>query len=211
MITLDQLNAAMPHAGARAAQYLPFLNAAMDAFDINTPARIQMFLANVAHESGDLLAIEENLNYSALGLCKTWPARFPNLDAAAPYNRTPIKIANKVYANRGGNGNEASGDGWTHRGAGLIQLTFHDNQKLCADYFGIDVRAIGSWLRTPEGASKSAAWFWAGHGCNAYADKGDFDGACDVINLGKKTERMGDAIGFADRLARYQTIQTAVA
>jgi putative chitinase len=201
LIRLDQITAIMPGAAAVAAAYFAPLNGAMTEFSINAERRIEMFLAEIAVESGQLRAVQEGLNYSAEGLVKTWPRRFPTLAAAAPYAHRPEAIANKVYANRGGNGNEASGDGWRHRGAGLIGLTFHDNQAKCAAYFGIDVRAVGDWLRTPEGACRSAAWFWKTHGCNELADKGDFDGVSDAINLGHQTEAEGDAIGYRDRLA----------
>ena len=210
MITLEQLQKAMPHAGANAVIYLSSLNYAMSEFDISNDNRIKMFLAQIAHESCDLAFVEENLNYSAAALVKTWPPRFPTLDAALPYNRQPMKIANHVYANRMGNGDEASGMGWLHRGAGLIQLTGYDNQKLCAEHFGIPIEKIGDWLRTPEGACRSAAWFWKTHGCNEYADKGDFDGVSDMINIGRKTEKQGDAIGYSSRLASLINTERAI-
>lgn len=211
MITLAQLKRAMPHARQRAAIYLEPLNDAMFEFGIVSERRIEFFLANVAHESGDLSRVEENLNYSAVGLVQTFRKYFPTLESTVGYARKPIKIANRVYANRMGNGDEASGMGWLHRGAGLIQLTGHDNQKECADYFGIPVAQIGDWLRTPVGASRSAAWFWQTRGCNQLADKNDFDGVCDVINIGRKTAKEGDSIGYRDRLAHLKEAEEAIA
>lgn len=210
MITLDQLITIMPHA-QRPADFLSHLNAAMVEFGITTPPREQMFLATVAHESGDLNNLSENLNYSAAALCRTWPTRFPTLASAMPYNRNPTKIANRVYANRNGNGDEASGDGWRHRGVGLIQLTFKNNHVACAKHFNISPSLTPVWLRTPEGASRSAAWFWKTHGCNELADQGDFDGICDAINIGHKTAAVGDAIGYPNRLAVLSTARDALA
>lgn len=208
-LTLTQLSKVMK-GSAKAASFLAPLNAAMREFDIDTSKRVAYFLAQIAHESGALAFLQENLNYSAEGLCKTWPTRFPTLASATPYARNPQKIANKVYANRGGNGDEASGMGWKHRGAGLIQLTFYDNQKKCADYFGIDVNNIGDWLRTEEGACRSAAWFWKKNGCNEFADKADFDAVSDAINLGRQTKAEGDAIGYKDRLDYLRIAQSAI-
>lgn len=211
LIRLEQITAIMPGARAVAAAFVAPLNAAMQEFGITTERRVEMFLAQIAHESGQLRAMQEGLNYSADGLMKTWPRRFPTRAIADAYARRPEAIANKVYADRGGNGNEASGDGWRHRGAGLIGLTFHDNQKKCADHFGIDVRSVGDWLRTPEGACRSAAWFWQEHGCNTLADLNDFDGVSDAINIGHQTGAEGDAIGYADRLAFLNVAQGVVA
>lgn len=211
MITLAQLVAALPHCPARQVEtFLPLLNAAMIDFEINTEQRVEMFLATIGHESNDLSVFEENLNYSSVGLCKTWPKRFPTLANAAPYNRNPERIANSVYANRGGNGDEFSGDGWRFRGAGGIQLTFKSNQAACAAYFKIALDDIGNWLRTPAGAIRSAAWFWRGHHCNELADAGDFDGVCDMVNIGRKTSAIGDAIGYANRVAALSVVQKAI-
>lgn len=210
MLTLKQLLAIMPDAGGRAALYLPHLNTAMARFQINTEQRIEMFLATLAHESGDLLRMQEGLNYSAVSLMKTWPTRFTSLELANQYARQPEKIANFVYANRGGNGDAKSGDGWRYRGAGLIQLTFKDNHAQCGKYFKIDVKDMPNWLITPEGACMSAAWFWSTRGCNAYADRGDFDGTQDLVNRGRKTEKIGDAIGFEHRLADLKIAQGVI-
>lgn len=210
MVTLAQLRRIMPDARTRAAMYLEPLNNAMFEFGIVSERRVEFFLAQIAHESGDLRYVEENLNYSAVGLVQTFRKYFPTLASAASYARKPVKIANRVYANRMGNGDEASGMGWLHRGAGLIQLTGYDNQKACADYFEISAAQIGDWLRTPEGACRSAAWFWHSRGCNKMADDNDFDAASDVINIGRKTTRIGDSIGYGDRLATLKEAEEAI-
>jgi len=211
LVTLEQLVAIMPGARAVAAEFIEPLNNAMMEFAIVNERRVEMFLAQIAHESGQLLKMQEGLFYSAEGLMKTWPSRFPNRAIADVYARRPQLIANKVYANRMGNGDEASGDGWLYRGAGLIGLTGKNNHQQCADHFGINVRAVGDWLRTPEGACRAAAWFWHRAGCNERADLGDFDGVSDLINIGRKTAAEGDAIGYDDRLAYHTKAEKVIA
>lgn len=181
------------------------LSRAMDEFNIVTPRREAAFLANVIHESSGFRHLEENLNYSADALCKVWPSRF-NANNADDYARQPQKIANLAYANRYGNGCEASGDGWRFRGAGLIQITFRNNHQACANYFGMALGGLPGWLRTPEGACRSAGWFWDMNNINVYADDDDFDGVCDVINRGHKTDVVGDAIGYTHRLNLYNML-----
>lgn len=207
MITLEQLLKAAPVPKLRAAMFIAPLNATMEKWGINTPLRQAAFLAQVLHESGLLAATEENLNYSAAGLMKTWPTRFPAPPIAKAYERQPEKIANKVYASRMGNRDEASGDGWKYRGAGLIQLTGKDNHLTYAIKADKDVLTIGEYLRSTEGACDVSGWFWSVNGLNKFADVGDFDGVSDVINLGRKTAKVGDAIGFAHRAEMYNAFK----
>lgn len=192
MITLDQLNEILPGAGAMARLYLDHINLTMEEFEINVVKRQAPFIGQVGHESGQLRHVEENLNYSASGLLNTFSKYF-NAGNVANYARRPEAIANRVYANRMGNGDEASGDGWRHRGAGLIQLTGKDNQTACAEYFGIPIEQIGAWLRSPEGACRSAGYFWMLNGLNTLADVGNNVGITRRIN--------GGTIGLDDRLA----------
>ena len=105
------------------------LNTAMEKFEITTPSRMAAFLAQLAHESGQLTRLTENLNYSAKRLTQVWPNRFQTLEKAAPYEKKPEKLANYIYAKRLGNGDEASGDGWSYRGRGPIQLTGRGNYR----------------------------------------------------------------------------------
>lgn len=200
-VALEQLKRIMPYAGPRAAVYLPHLNAAMEEFGIDTTKRRAQFLTQFGHETAQLATMTENLNYSAAGLMKTWPKRFPSSTMAKQFANNPVKIANYVYASRMGNGPPESGDGWRYRGAGGFQLTGKVNHMQCAAHFGIPVEQVGDWLRTPEGACRSAAWFWKRAGCNAAADKGCIDTVSDLINLGRATAAQGDAIGFKDRQA----------
>jgi putative chitinase len=206
-LDLATLALCAPHAGTRAAVFLPHVNRALDLAEATTFNRATMFLATVLHECGDFGQLEENLNYGAEGLLRTWPSRF-SAQSAVTYARQPEKIANKVYALRGGNGDEASGDGWRFRGSGGIQLTFKANQAACARFFGKSLDEVGAWLRTPEGAMLSAAWFWKTRGCNDYADHDDFDGVCDIVNIGRKTTAQGDAIGYVNRLIRLRSIKS---
>ena len=169
VITEVQLTAFLP-ALQNAPTWTAALNAAMDRFEINTPARIAAFLAQTAHESGEFRRLVENLNYSAAGLCKTWPNRFANLDFAKPYDRNPELIANYVYAKRLGNGDTASGDGWRFRGRGLIQLTGRGNYRSCGLAVTLPLETEPQRLETPEAAALAAAQFWQSRGLNHLAD-----------------------------------------
>jgi putative chitinase len=172
-------------------------------YEITTKERVAAFIAQTAHESGNYTTLKENLNYSAAGLVKTWPKRFVNEAAAMPYNRNPEKIANKVYADRLGNGNEASGDGWKFRGQGIIQLTGKDNISAFAKSINKNLDDTIKYLGTTEGAVEGACWFWKTNNLNFWIDINDFDGLSDCINRGRKTPAIGDAIGYLDRKAKY--------
>jgi putative chitinase len=209
MITLDQLIKIMPDARSRAGIFLAPLNAAMAEFGINTKARQAPFLAQFANETGQLASVAENLNYTPQAIIATFNRKVQRFTPAQAeqYGRTKAHaanqemIANIAYANRMGNGAPETGDGWRHRGSGGIQLTGKDNQRTCAAHFGIPTGQIGEWLRTPEGACRSAAWFWQRAGCNEMADRYDFDAVSDAVNIGHDTAAEGDAIGYGDRLA----------
>ena len=172
-------------------------------YGIDSKQRLAAFLAQCCHESGGFKFLKENLNYRAESLMKTWPSRFPTLAFAQQYARNPEKIANYVYANRMGNGPTESGDGWRYIGRGLIQLTGRENYSWFAASIETPVDEIPDYLETFEGAVQSACWFWDTNNLNRWADAGDFDGVSDVVNRGRKTEKQGDAIGFADRLKYY--------
>jgi len=200
-MTRDELLHIMPRAAAQADSFVLPLAAAMAEFGISTPQRQAAFLAQVAHESDQLSALEENMNYRPQAILDMFNTaahvRFTP-EQAELYGRTPAHpanqqmIANIAYANRGGNGDAASGDGWTFRGAGLIQLTFRNSHEACADHFGVPRGEIGRWLRTPEGASRSAARYWQENGLNELADAGDFVRITIRINGGLRgqTERI---------------------
>ena len=170
----------------------------MTKYQINTPLRLAHFLAQAGHESGGFKAVKENLNYSVEGLTKIFPKYFPTADSAAAYARNPEKIANKVYANRMGNGDEASGDGFKFRGRGYIQLTGKLN------YSAFDGAVPEDILKDPDlVATKypllSAGWFWGKNNLNALADKGALPG--DVTAITKRVN--GGTIGLADRQKHF--------
>jgi putative chitinase len=183
-MTPIQLTSAIGCSSMNAMKWAAPLTEAMDKFEINTPARQAAFLAQVGHESNLLSAISENLNYSAAGLMAIFPRYFNEIDAER-FARNQVKIANRVYANRMGNGDEASGDGWKFRGRGLIQVTGHDNYKACGDALGIDLLVAPDQLTGTSLASMSAAWYWKSHGLNQLADAGNFDTITARINGGQ--------------------------
>jgi putative chitinase len=165
-------------------------------YEINTPQRIAAFIAQCAHESGNFVFLKENLNYRAESLMRTWPRHFPTMEIAQQYARQPEKIANRAYANRMGNGDEASGDGWRFLGRGLIQLTGKENYSWFAASLGISVEEAAEYLQTFEGAAQSACWFWETNKLNQWADKGD------ILTLTKRIN--GGTIGLEDRIKHYE-------
>ena len=196
-VTLELLKELCPKTKATVlSKYVDPLNKIGEHFDLfENPKRMAAFLAQVAHESGSFNFTKEGLNYSAQSLMKVWPKRFPTTAIANQYARKPEKIANKVYANRMGNGDEKSGDGYKFCGRGLIQLTGKDNYSRFAKSIGKTLDETVAYLETPEGAVASAAWFWDANKLNIYADKGDFVGLTKRIN--------GGTIGLADRKHHY--------
>jgi putative chitinase len=193
-ITESQIVAILPGAAKVAGKFTPGLNAAMAKYQITTPARMAAFIAQVGHESGQLTAVVENLNYSAQALQVTWPSRF-SAEQAAACARQPEKIANIAYASRMGNGAPGSGDGWKYRGRGLIQVTGKANYQKCGDALGLDLIAQPELLEQPANAAMSAAWFWSANGLNPLADAGDLHAITRKIN--------GGLNGYADRAAIY--------
>jgi len=164
--------------------------------------RIASFLAQVAHESGGFNFTKENLNYSADGLQKVFGKYFPDAATANAYARQPEKIANRVYANRMGNGDEASGDGYKFCGRGLIQLTGRDNYTKYAAAVKRELDDAVAYLETPAGAASSAGWFWDVNKLNEFADKDNIIGMTKRIN--------GGTNGIDDRLALYNTALAAL-
>lgn len=169
----------------------------LNSYDVNTKLRLAHFLTQIHHESG-LKPISENLNYSAKGLRKTFGDYFTDLEAIK-YQRKPEMIANRVYANRMGNGNEASGDGWKFRGRGLLQNTGKNQYILLSKDTRIDFLNNPDLLLIEPNAMIAALWFWQKYKLNLLADKNDLDAISDLINIGHDTERIGDANGYSDR------------
>ena len=168
-------------------------------YEINTPKRIAAFLAQCGHESGGWTVFQENLNYSIQGLVGTFKKYFPNEAIASSYAREPEKIANKVYADRMGNGPEASGDGWKYRGRGPIQLTGKSNYTAYAkDMFDEWEAVVDNPNLVAEDkncALLSAIWFWNKNGLNKFADSED------LVTMTKRIN--GGTIGLEDRIKHY--------
>ncbi len=184
LVSAEDLARIMPLAGMRVRTYLDPLNDAMAKFGIDNAHETASFLAQIAHESGQLSRVVENLNYSAEGLLKTWPKRFtPEL--AQRVARQPERIANIVYANRCGNGGPETGDGYRYRGHGLIQVTFKDNHRACGEALGLNLLIEPERLREPEYAAASAGWYWQAHKLNQYAEDDDVRDETHIINGGE--------------------------
>jgi len=176
-------------------KYLPWLNMTMLKYDINTLVRQAMFLSQIAHESGNFCHVSENLNYSVNALRSVFGKYFPNDDLAAEYARKPEKIANRVYANRMGNAEESSGDGWKYRGRGLIQLTGKNNYTTFSLSADNNALLEPELVSEPELAVQSAGWFWSTNNLNRLADTGDVRVVTKRINGGYN--------GLTDRSAKF--------
>ena len=174
----------------------PF-NETFQRFGILTPAQQASWIGQCGHECGNFRILEENLNYRAPTLLKLFP-KTPKRqwgftpEEAAAYEKQPQKIANRIYSNRMGNRDEASGDGWRFRGSGFLQLTGHANFYHAGQALGVDFVMQPELVRTPMYAAQTAGWFWQTHKLNQYADKGDFLTMTKRIN--------GGTIGLEDRI-----------
>lgn len=199
-LTLEHVSAILK-GNKQAAEWHKALARQLPKYKIDTPQRIAGFLAQCAHESNNFTVLEENLNYSAEGLQKTWPKRF-DAKLAAQVARQPQRIAEIVYAGR--MGNTQPGDGWKFRGQGPIQLTGRENFTNFGMTLNKTAEQVAEYMTTKDGAIESACWYWNSRSLNKWVDTNDFDGLSDVINLGHKTPKVGDAIGYADRKARYE-------
>ena len=194
-LTLDQLKQIIPK-NAYVDYWHRALSQLLPEYQINTPQRMAAFLAQCAHESGGFTAIKENLNYRAVTLRKVFPKYFPTDELAQQYANKPQMIANKVYANRMGNGPEESGDGYRYCGRGLIQLTGKDNYFWFAASIDLTPEAASEYMETFEGAAQSACWFWETNNLNTWADRDD------ILTLTKRIN--GGTIGLADRQKHYE-------
>jgi putative chitinase len=197
----------------KAKEFLPFIKEVCKGFEITTKERLAAFLAQIGHESAGLSQLEENLNYSKYSLANTWPTRYAAkgidgkylVDKSSKYlpnttaellHRQPAKIANNCYANRMGNSDESSGDGWKYRGRGLKQLTGKSNYAALTLDTGIDFVSNPELLLQPLYATISAAWFWKVNNLEVFADKGDIEGMTKKIN--------GGLLGIVNRKALYK-------
>jgi putative chitinase len=178
----------------------------IEKFGINSPLRLSHFLSQCAHESGNFKFLRENLNYSADGLRKTFPKYFPANHLAIKYARQPEKIANKVYGNRMGNGDEASGDGFKFRGRGYIQLTGKDNYAAFDKFVDDDIMANPDLVATKYPLT-SAAFFFHKNKLWDICDKGHGDDV--VLAVTKRVN--GGTHGLADRQDKFDLFHSTLA
>lgn len=177
------------------------LDSLLEKYEINTVNRVAGFFAQCAHESGNFKVKVENLNYSADSLNRVFPKYFKNAGGDANlYARQPEKIANRVYANRMGNGDESSGDGWRYRGRGFIQLTGKDNYQGFANSIGRDLNSVIDYLAQDDGAMESALYYWKSRNINS---------TCDSDNIESMTKKVnGGTNGLEDRRAKYEKFKS---
>lgn len=174
--------------GADPGTWLMPMRRACDRWGIETTRQQAAFLGQCAYESERFKVLVENLRYSAYGMLKVFPRRVTAEEAYA-MAFDDVKIGNRVYANRLGNGDEASGDGFKYRGRGLLQVTGRDNYTACGVALGIDLVTAPSMLERPMYAALSAGWFWASRRCNELVD--DIPALTRIIN--------GGTLGLAER------------
>jgi putative chitinase len=188
MLNSDQLTRL--HIGT---QWVEPLNETFERFGINTPKQQAAFIGQCSHECGNFTKLEEGLSYAADRLMKIWPRRFPNMEIAQRYARNPKALANNVYANRMGNRDEASGDGYRFRGRGCIQTTGHSAYFHAGQALGVDFVMQPDLVAMPKYAALTAGFFWDTHKLNAFADSQDYVTMTKRIN--------GGTIGLDDRKA----------
>jgi putative chitinase len=197
-ITKEQLQQLLPN-NKYVDQWHEVLSKLLPEYEINTPERIAAFIAQCSHESGGFTTLKENLNYRPETLRKIFPKYFPTDELARAYCSMPNKqeaIANRVYANRMGNEDENSGDGFKYCGRGLIQLTGKENYTWFASSLEMSPDEASEYLQTFEGAAQSACWFWETNNLNQYADSGD------ILTMTKRIN--GGTIGLEDRIKHYE-------
>lgn len=170
------------------------MKAAMARYNL-TPVRAAHFFAQCAHESGNFKAFSENLNYGAKGLQGIFRKYFPDAATAARYERKPEMIANRVYANRMGNGDEKSGDGWKYRGRGAIQLTGKNNYQAFANYIKDPEVMTNPDIVATKYSFESALFFFDNNKLWNICDKGVGDAA--ILELTKRIN--GGTHGLDDR------------
>jgi putative chitinase len=148
------------------------LKTLLPQFEINTTKRLAAFISQTSYESIGYTVFKENLNYNANTLLTIWNNKFTP-ESAQAYSRKQEAIANRVYANRMGNGNEESGDGWKYRGRGLIQITGKDAYNKFASYIGMDLDDTIDYLETTHGVIHVSCWLWKNMNLNDFVDAND--------------------------------------
>ena len=211
MITREELQKCMPKATSENVEkYWAHINNAMFRYGMSTDNTIAPFLANISIETKQLLAMEENLNYSEQGLLKTFPGKFDSVKAKQ-YAHKPEAIANYVYANRYGNKDENSGDGWRYRGRGGMMTTFKNNYDFASKGLSYDFINKPDDMVKPGAAMLSAAFFWESHHLNDISEPGteeSYFNVCKIINgLNKST---GLPNGWEERKANWEICKQAL-
>jgi len=190
MLNSDQL-----HKLGISADWVDPLNATFQKFGIDDVRKQAAFIGQCSHESGHFRKLEENLNYSAETLQRLFGHKFKP-EEIQQYAHQPQRIANRIYANRIGNRDEASGDGWLYHGRGVIQLTGHDNFWHFGQSVGMDFVHNPAPVSQPMYAAMSGGWFWATHGCNPLAEAENWEGLTRRIN--------GGTFGLEERIKLMQ-------
>ena len=194
LLTREDVLVVLPRSVHVLGEYLTPLQVVIDKFGIDSPELVAAFLATIGHESAHLTRVEENLNYGVPGLLATFPKYFTT-ETASQYARQPEKIANRVYANRMGNGEEASGEGWLFRGRGLIQVTGRYNYWWIGKALGLPLLEHPELLIVPINAALSAGQFWHKHQLNAAFIEGGLRQVTRIVN--------GGLNGWDDRLSLF--------
>lgn len=184
-------------------------NTILNKYGVSTPLRRAHFFAQLMAESNGTPQSESVYYTTVKGAKATFYSPFKDKSDAfvSQYLKNSQKMANYVYANRGGNGNEASGDGFKYRGRGFFQNTFKDQYKKLSDKLGIDFVTYPDKLNEEANAMLAALIYWQDSNLNKYADTDDLDGVSDVVNIGRKTAKHGDANGFEHRQNIYNKIK----
>ena len=202
MITTESIHRILLAMGVRpetAGLFAPQLHAAAVKWGVSAAA-LPMFLAQLAHESALFERLVENLNYtSPQQIMQTWPKRFKTKTAAMAFVRHPERLANYVYANRLGNGDAASGDGWKYRGRCPIGITGKDNYRAAGEALGLPLLEEPELLEEPVHAADAAGWFWKSHGLNRFAS--NINDCTRAIN--------GGLNGLPDRMRLYNRASAA--
>lgn len=194
MLTLSELEQITHPYSSKCAAWIGPITDVLVKYDISNPKRIAAYLSQTIAETGCYTLVTENLNYSATELVKVFPSHFTTSEAES-YQHQPEKIASRVYGDLFGNGPESSGDGWTYRGRGLIQITFRDNYLWVAKALGKSLEDTVTYLSTPEGAAISSGLFWNKHDLNTLADQNKIQEISLVVH--------GSTTGISTRVAYY--------
>lgn len=200
MLTIDKLKDILPN-NKDVAEWHPILIKYLNQWNITSVNAIAMFFAQTSHESNQYTVLLENLNYSKEGLLKTFPKYF-NDSSAMSYARKPIMIANRVYANRMGNGNELSGDGWKFRGKGIIQITGKSNHEEFSKVIEKSLDDTLQYLLTKEGCVHYACYYWKTRNLLPPSERADVKTVTRLIN--------GGWIGLEHRQSEFNRIKNVL-